>query len=269
MSNTAKTFATAEEEIDFLHKLMRLSAEDLVHFGPVRDGKDNWGAHCNHFVCGDRTYYWATLENCTFEDLERTLAALQQWPGLAVEAMRLVKRHGSKAEEEAAKLHYLKEADHLGMFAAINFCRETGRVALSGLDGPCQPEGRCISIAVPAPRMADPDQHLAMLRVLMRLAAEDLVYFTEHNWERREYDNCAHPYILCSDTFAYACADAEDIDRTQLDLLVEVYDKWGYDGVTALIALRRGYDPTIPKLVNAIFKEAKAYLADKVQKVQD
>ena len=258
IASTARDFGSPSEEAAFLRKLMFLSGHDVVHFGTVRDGRDNWGAPCNHFVCGDRTYYWATLENHSEDELDRTLAAVQAFGYIGAAAMSLVKKHGAQAEAEAVKLPWLKADSHRAMFDAITFCRQTGTPAFTVIDVAIVRDPGKMHICPTDPCCNDDE--LQVLRSLCRLAAEDLVYFSAH-------DDCAQPFVLCSDTFAYACADGEDIEPSQLNLLVEVYDKWGYDGVCGLIALRRGYD-VLPRYINEKYLAAKAFLQDKVARVE-
>lgn len=52
------------------------------------------------------------------------------------------------------------------------------------------------------------------------------------------------PYVLCSDTFGYACADAEDIDSA--DELQALYEAWDADprwGTTRWCILKRKRRP--------------------------
>jgi hypothetical protein len=50
-------------------------------------------------------------------------------------------------------------------------------------------------------------------------------------------------YVLCSDTFAYACADCEDLPYGEIGPLYKLWKAHGWDGVTKWCALRRGARP--------------------------
>jgi hypothetical protein len=69
-------------------------------------------------------------------------------------------------------------------------------------------------------------------------------------------------YLNANDTFHYATADAERfvMEESNLDKLIEVYERWGRDGVVALMASIRGDDP-LPQLRTPAYQEAWEYLS--------
>ena len=99
---------------------------------------------------------------------------------------------------------------------------------------------------------AERDAALAREKVLekrIRLAADDIAFFG--------FDSAL--VLNCGDTFAYACADAEEVPDDQIDLVRRMHDKFGYVGLTAWIAARRKCDP-LPQLQTAGYREAREFL---------
>lgn len=64
-------------------------------------------------------------------------------------------------------------------------------------------------------------------------------------------------WCLMSDTFAYACADAENIPLEALPVVLRLREEFGYEGVTAWAANRRGEEP-LKQLQTDKYKEALA-----------
>lgn len=52
-----------------------------------------------------------------------------------------------------------------------------------------------------------------------------------------------HLCVLCSDTFAYATADCEQVPKTELFNVLAIYRAHDWRGITAWIARRRGHEP--------------------------
>ena len=50
-------------------------------------------------------------------------------------------------------------------------------------------------------------------------------------------------FVLMNDTFAYACADDEDVTVEELPLVAGIWRDYGADGLTAWAALRRNEEP--------------------------
>jgi len=73
---------------------------------------------------------------------------------------------------------------------------------------------------------------------------------------------CSHGFAInMNDTFYYACADSAEISVEELEDLEPVIDKFGHDAFTAYEALRRGHDPSIPRIANKeTFKGAKTMI---------
>lgn len=69
-------------------------------------------------------------------------------------------------------------------------------------------------------------------------------------------------YLLMSDTFAYACADSEELETPE-DIIgaAQAYRDYGDVGLTAWVAIRRGVDPIAP-LITKAYKKAHAALMD-------
>ena len=49
-----------------------------------------------------------------------------------------------------------------------------------------------------------------------------------------------------NDTFHYACADAETVDKEQAKEIVRLFKKHGFKGIDYWVATQRGYDPKVP-----------------------
>jgi hypothetical protein len=69
-------------------------------------------------------------------------------------------------------------------------------------------------------------------------------------------------YLNANDTFDYATADAERfvICDENLDALIAVYERWGRDGVVAMMAHLRNRPP-LAKLATPGYQEAREYLS--------
>jgi len=94
---------------------------------------------------------------------------------------------------------------------------------------------------------------------ILWLAARDVVFFSTYNQEKEDYDGWFHPFILCNDTFGYACADAEEVGEHDVDVLTEVFKKYEWDGVIAFVSKKRGVE-VIKELRTERYKEAMEYL---------
>ena len=87
---------------------------------------------------------------------------------------------------------------------------------------------------------------------LIYLAINDLIFLRYKNQE-------IVILLLCSDTFTYACADCEEIEKENLIEVCEIYDKFGYDGLVAWVAIRRSEEP-IKERQTEEYKEAYEFL---------
>ena len=90
---------------------------------------------------------------------------------------------------------------------------------------------------------------VGILKKRIRLVADDIAFFG--------FDSAL--VLNCGDTFAYACADAEDVPDDQIDLVRRMHDKFGYTGLVAWIASRRKCEPLIQRQT-AAYREARAFL---------
>jgi hypothetical protein len=75
---------------------------------------------------------------------------------------------------------------------------------------------------------------------LFWLAAEDVVFFSHYDMD---WDNRFHAAVNCGDTFFYATADAEDITPGQAEQVRDFYERYGWAGVVAWVAKKRGIEP--------------------------
>lgn len=63
--------------------------------------------------------------------------------------------------------------------------------------------------------------------------------------------------INMNDGMYYATADVEYISVEDLEIIIPVYDKYGWDTLLAYVAVLRGHDPGIPERITPAFKAAK------------
>ena len=94
---------------------------------------------------------------------------------------------------------------------------------------------------------------VGILKKRIRLVADDIAFFG--------FDSTL--VLNCGDTFAYACADAEEVPDDQIDLVRRMHDKFGYVGLTAWIAARRKCEPLI-QLRTEAYREARAFLEQQI-----
>lgn len=66
--------------------------------------------------------------------------------------------------------------------------------------------------------------------------------------------------INCGDTFAYACADAEELPFDKIEEVKALYKQYGYSGLVAWIAKRRQCEP-IREWQNEAYCAARAALS--------
>lgn len=62
-----------------------------------------------------------------------------------------------------------------------------------------------------------------------------------------------------SDTFYYACADAEDISMSDLSILIPAWQKYGREAVIAYAAVKRD-QPPLQELITPKYLEAREYV---------
>ena len=86
------------------------------------------------------------------------------------------------------------------------------------------------------------------LKRRIALVADDIAFFG--------FDGAL--VLNCGDTFAYVCADTEEVPDDQIDTVRRLHDKHGYTGLVAWIARRRGTEPLLQRRTEAY----RAALAD-------
>jgi hypothetical protein len=63
-------------------------------------------------------------------------------------------------------------------------------------------------------------------------------------------------WVLMNDIFFWACADGEDVELDNLPLLRDLYLEYGYDGLIAWVAKKRGIEPQEPVITDE-YKKAR------------
>lgn len=94
------------------------------------------------------------------------------------------------------------------------------------------------------------------MQTMMWMAGEDFVFFSEGG----------AAYILCSDTFGYACADAEPIALEEALLVADLYKQFSHDGWIAWVSKKRNQLP-LDKYRNEKFHAALNLLAHPNQSI--
>ena len=93
--------------------------------------------------------------------------------------------------------------------------------------------------------------------------------FTYTDWARINSELlvkllCDHSFAIelnANDTFYYSSADATTVDSQDVWKLLQVYEKYGDDGVNAFMAKLRD-EEVLGQLINDKYKEAKKFLKD-------
>jgi hypothetical protein len=97
-------------------------------------------------------------------------------------------------------------------------------------------------------------------QALARLLAEEVIFINSHWWEKDWPERARKITSLnvnCNDIFAWACADAEEIEHSEIQ---DLYDLWFADrswGAAKWCAIKRGQQPQPP--VIAAMKKAGAW----------
>lgn len=84
--------------------------------------------------------------------------------------------------------------------------------------------------------------------------SDELVFF--FNDESKEVTAA----VLMSDTFAYACADAEEFSKEDLPSLLTLFEKFSSDGLTAWASSRRNWATPLECYQTPTFYKAVEYL---------
>lgn len=81
----------------------------------------------------------------------------------------------------------------------------------------------------------------------IKLSAHDELFFSFYNNETQKHDlEIPHPIIMCSDTFAFAFADGENVEWEDVPKLLEIYEGRGWPAITEWVAKKRGMEPIQP-----------------------
>jgi hypothetical protein len=102
---------------------------------------------------------------------------------------------------------------------------------------------------------------IADCEALFWLAARDIVFFATYNQAIEDWDNGWHAAVNCNDTFYYASADATAFEPHEAKEIRRVFEQWGWDGVVAWCAIRRGEEP-LSELRTSTHLEAVASLKE-------
>lgn len=97
----------------------------------------------------------------------------------------------------------------------------------------CQPCGAAIVLPGLARALTEAEAENARRRMLAEMAAADAVFFADSSPFITGGDGHARAYVMCSDEFAFACADAEQIPD---DEIADVYAAWKADGNIGALA---------------------------------
>jgi len=83
------------------------------------------------------------------------------------------------------------------------------------------------------------EQEIELMHKLIYLSAEELVFFGCYNSEKKDWDDGVYPALMCNDFF-HPAADAEDFTIDDVDLLIDLYQRFDYYGPMAWIGEKRG-----------------------------
>jgi hypothetical protein len=108
----------------------------------------------------------------------------------------------------------------------------------------------------------NPQEHIELLHKLIWLACNDVIFFGNYNEDKKDWDDNAYPVINCNDKFYYASADAEGFNENDLDVITDMYHKFGIKGADAWIAVKRGIE-VLPEYQTPEYENAKQYLLRK------
>ena len=79
--------------------------------------------------------------------------------------------------------------------------------------------------------------------VTFLLANEFLLVGTPRSCFFEDKTTQAALWVFCSDTFAYSCADAEELPSGEIGPLTKICLDWGWHGVVKWVAMRRKRRP--------------------------
>lgn len=128
--------------------------------------------------------------------------------------------------------------------------------------GTCEADGWEPLYARPAPPPSALQAEVERMRKLFWLAKEDVIFFSGYDAKTDTWPDIGEywsPCVNLNDTFAYACADGERLDDSEIDRLIAAHKQWGYDGVVAWASLIRKCEPIEPRRT-AKYHEARSAL---------
>lgn len=95
---------------------------------------------------------------------------------------------------------------------------------------------------------------------LTSVEKSDIIYLLENDCISIEYyEETIRLYTNMNDTFYYACADQENVEIYDLNLLRKLYEEFSNDGMTSWVSVKRKQDP-IDERNTQKFQEARNYL---------
>ena len=112
-------------------------------------------------------------------------------------------------------------------------------------------------------RLTDPERKLLEYSQLFWLAARDVVWFAEASSSDLQEHMASRggwiALINLSDTFGYACADAERLAPGQAHEVRAYYEEYGWSGVIAWVSVKRNQEP-LEELKTPEYLKARAGL---------
>jgi len=66
------------------------------------------------------------------------------------------------------------------------------------------------------------------------------------NYDKKLQPETLVLFLNCNDTFAWGCADAEEVKSSELEELYKLYKKYGYSGTTIWVCKKRNEQPQKP-----------------------
>jgi len=103
-------------------------------------------------------------------------------------------------------------------------------------------------------------QKIKECEAAIKLFAKNELSFNRTWWNEKDKNRLA-AFLICNDTFGYACADCEEIDFLLLPDVWENYRKHGWPSIVNLISNIRNCKP-IPEIIKVIKKYKEKEIDD-------
>ena len=90
-------------------------------------------------------------------------------------------------------------------------------------------------------------------KALARLLADDVVFLNNHWWAKdwpEEAQKITSLNVNCNDVFAWACADAEEMEYSEIRALYDLWDKDRDWGAAKWCAIKRNQKPQPPVIAS-------------------